>query len=362
MATFPSRAMPRRVMAYYHPFYGTAAGPTGRWLTWNEPLSLATGYGFEVAKVPPAVQQRLAHDPEQFVGPERRSSYGAHYPLLGLYDCLDRSVLQQHAAWAAEASLDGLLWDYMLVGEDNSDRNKPLSETIYDRSFRLMLEVLEGSGARLDLCPFYDSYCWYGYPVEKIAEQLSYLVRSYHGHPCVFHLDGKLVVYLYSTFAKHSPEDWARVRELLARQGVQQRIFLVAGELAYEKPDFHKPGLFDGFSQYNYNFEDWSPEGVARISAQLRKLAGRNESAFWSTTIGPGFDGRTWHHPGRALARGLGGLYESMWRAAIAANPPVITICSFNEWGEATQIEPCLEYEDLYLRLTAKWAKQYTSR
>ena len=55
----------------------------------------------------------------------------------------------------------------------------------------------------------------------------------------------------------------------------------------------------------------------------------------------------------------MGTLYEAMWEAAIAARPRFITVCSFNEWGEGTQIEPCLEYEDLYLRLTARWAKVF---
>ena len=44
---------------------------------------------------------------------------------------------------------------------------------------------------------------------------------------------------------------------------------------------------------------------------------------------------------------------------AIREQPQFITVCSFNEWGEGTQIEPCLEYGDLYLELTAKWAKAF---
>ncbi|MFH1007434.1 MAG: hypothetical protein V1800_08035 [Candidatus Latescibacterota bacterium] len=349
--------IPCQVWGYYHPFYGTPEGPTGRWLTWNEPLWLSTGYGAEAVEVPEAIQERLGHNPEEFLAPGRRSNYSAFYPTLGLYDCLDPGVLEQHARWAVEASLDGLMWDYMLVGEENSDKDKPLQETIYDRSFRIMLEVLERLRIPLLLCPWYDSFCWYGFPVEKIAEHLGYLVRAYHGHPHVLHFDNRLVVYSYNTLVKHSAADWRRVRALLAQQKVDHRIFLVAGEVAYWKPDLCEPGLFDGFSQYNYNMGDWSADGVSRFSAILRELAERNGSAFWSATVGPGFDGRIWHHPGRAVARGLGKLYEALWEAAIAAGSPFITICSFNEWGEGTQIEPCLEYEDLYLQLTAKWAR-----
>jgi len=362
LANLDLRNIPRQVWAYYHPFYGTPEGPTRRWLTWNEPLRLGIGYGLETFSVSEAVQKRLSHDPDQFLAPGRRANYSAFYPTLGLYDCLDLRILEQHARWAVEASLDGLLWDYMLVGEDNPDKDKPLHETMYDRSFRAMLEVLERLEAPLGLCPFYDSFCWYGFPVEKIAEQLGYLVRAYHSHPRVLHFAGRLVVYVYSACAKHSTADWRRVRALLAQQNANDRIFLVAGEVASLQPDLHEPGLFDGFGQYNYGLEDWSADGVTRFSRRLRELAERNGAQFWSATVGPGFDGRIWHHLGRVIARGLGNLYEAMWEAAIAAQPHFVTVCSFNEWGEGTQIEPCLEYEDLYLRLTAKWAKEFKGK
>jgi hypothetical protein len=55
----------------------------------------------------------------------------------------------------------------------------------------------------------------------------------------------------------------------------------------------------------------------------------------------------------------MGRLYESLWKALLETRLPMITVCSFNEWGEGTQIEPCLEYEDLYLKLTRKWAARY---
>lgn len=359
MGDYGLKALPRQVWGYYHPFYGTPDGPTGRWLTWNEPLWLSTGYGFEAFDVPPKVRQRLGHDPEGFVAPGRRCSYSAFYPVLSLYDCLDRKVLEQHACWAQEASLDGLVWDYMLVGEDNPDRDRPLAETMYDRSFRVMLEVIEDTSIPLQLSPWYDSFCWYGFPVEKIADHLTYLVRTYRGNPHVLHFDGRLVIHVYSALAKHSASDWRRIRSLLGDSGVDREAFLVAGEMPYWKPDLDAPGLFDGFSQYNYDMSDWSADGVARFSTILRELASRNRAAFWSATVGPGFDGRIWHHPGRSVARGLGRLYESMWEAAIGSEPQMITVCSFNEWGEGTQIEPCLEYEDLYLKLTSKWANAF---
>jgi hypothetical protein len=35
-----------------------------------------------------------------------------------------------------------------------------------------------------------------------------------------------------------------------------------------------------------------------------------------------------------------GETYDALWAGALAAKPDVVTITSFNEWGEGTQIEP----------------------
>lgn len=354
MSNFNLDMLPRQVWAYYHPFFGNPKGPTGRWLTWNEPLGLSSGYEYEGFKVSEAVKEKLNHNPDEFLGIERRSNYSVFYPMLGLYDCLDPSVLEHHAHWANQAGLDGFLWDYQLVGEDNSDKDKPLQETIYDRSLRIMLDVLDKIDTKVNLWLFYDSFCWYNYPVDKIVEHLSYLVRTYYGHPRILHFDNRLVINLYNVAAK-STSEWYKIRTLLQERNIKHQIFMVAGEIPSHKPDFNEPNLFEGFSQYNY-LEDWSADGVTRLSKTLLKLAKRNGARFWSTTVGPGFDGRIWHHPGRVITRGLGKLYETMWEAAIAAKPNFITVCSFNEWGEGTQIEPALEYENLFLELTAKWA------
>ena len=35
--------------------------------------------------------------------------------------------------------------------------------------------------------------------------------------------------------------------------------------------------------------------------------------------------------------------YDGMWRTAIRAKPDLVTITSYNEWHEGTQIEPARE-------------------
>jgi hypothetical protein len=68
----------------------------------------------------------------------------------------------------------------------------------------------------------------------------------------------------------------------------------------------------------------------------------------------------------------MGKYYEDMWAGAVEANPLVIAVTSYNEWGEGTQIEAAAvgrvssrtryryhEYgpdEELYLKLTRSWS------
>jgi hypothetical protein len=57
-------------------------------------------------------------------------------------------------------------------------------------------------------------------------------------------------------------------------------------------------------------------------------------------SVGPGYDARRGSGDPRVKPRRKGATYDAMWRAAIAAKADRITITSYNEWHEGTQIEP----------------------
>ena len=57
-------------------------------------------------------------------------------------------------------------------------------------------------------------------------------------------------------------------------------------------------------------------------------------------SVGPGYDARRGSGDPRVKPRRNGATYDAMWRAAIAAKADRVTITSFNEWHEGTQIEP----------------------
>jgi glycoprotein endo-alpha-1,2-mannosidase len=66
-------------------------------------------------------------------------------------------------------------------------------------------------------------------------------------------------------------------------------------------------------------------------------------------SVGPGYSATRATSDHRVRSRRAGATYDSMWRAAIAARPDRVTITSYNEWHEGTQIEPARRQpESLY--------------
>jgi hypothetical protein len=57
-------------------------------------------------------------------------------------------------------------------------------------------------------------------------------------------------------------------------------------------------------------------------------------------SVGPGFDSRRATGNPQVRARRNGRTYDALWAAAIGARADLVTITSFNEWHEGTQIEP----------------------
>jgi hypothetical protein len=79
-----------------------------------------------------------------------------------------------------------------------------------------------------------------------------------------------------------------------------------------------------------------SPEAFAALVSDCR-----TDNLICSPSVAPGFDNSN------AVATGLlfvdragGARYDAMWQAAISAGAEWISVTSYNEWHEGTQIEP----------------------
>ena len=96
---------------------------------------------------------------------------------------------------------------------------------------------------------------------------------------------------------------------------------------------FAAAGHFAGI--YTYDFVTDNGGKLIRICAQAHA-----QHLACLPRVGPGYDGRRAGEAAVGRARHNGATYDALWTAALAASPDAVTVTSFNEWGEGTQIEP----------------------
>jgi len=135
-------------------------------------------------------------------------------------------------------------------------------------------------------------------------------------------------------------------------------------------PGKARAGGFAGL--YTYDVRVFDGSSFPRMCASARKLG-----LLCAPSVGPGFDAVRATGEPRVRGRANGATYDHMWRAAIRAAANVVTITSYNEWHEGTQIEPAATVgppydsyegayglrgraaEHAYLDRTAYWVKRY---
>jgi hypothetical protein len=92
-------------------------------------------------------------------------------------------------------------------------------------------------------------------------------------------------------------------------------------------------GGFDGV--YTYDVLLYGGNFCPRYCAQARRL-----DLLCAPSVGPGYDARRATPDTRLRPRRAGLTYDAMWQGAIRAEADIVTITSYNEWHEGTQIEP----------------------
>ena len=161
-------------------------------------------------------------------------------------------------------------------------------------------------------------------------------------------------------------------QQLTAAQWAERRASLPAAMRYFAQTGyagFAAAARFDGL--YTYDPVTYGGDDFARICAAASRM-----HLLCAPSVGPGYQGRRAGEDAAAKPRRAGATYDSMWQGALAARPALVTITSFNEWGEGTQIEPAAarrgyaSYDgawgmhgaaanDAYLARTAFWAARF---
>jgi glycoprotein endo-alpha-1,2-mannosidase len=170
---------------------------------------------------------------------------------------------------------------------------------------------------------------------------------------------GVTTFYVYRPF-ELPPDAWAPMNDRLTGVRVLAQTGLVGQAAA---------GHFDGV--YTYDVLIYGAEAFPRLCQQAHAAG-----LACVPSVGPGYDARAAVRDPRVKPRRAGATYDAMWQSAIASGADAVTITSYNEWHEGTQIEPARDRQGFesyagawglagakastaYLDRTTWWSHQY---
>jgi len=287
-----------RIVAFYYPWYGTPE-LNGKWVHWTQ-----------AGAAPP------------------RDIGSDYYPVLGAYSSVDPAVVGQHFAWMREAGIGVVASSWWGQG------------TREDRAVRVLLDVGEQYGIQVA----FHIEPYGGRTAASVAADIAYLYERYGDHPAFFRSaettrwstgdQAKGLFFIWSSSVPN--EQIGYVDAAYWRDTVDQVHGLADGALVIaDTPSgsWIDGGHFDGL--YNYaslaqppSF-DWA-----------RTLP---PDAWYIPSVIPGFSvKRVGYASTASTPRDGGATYRKQWSAALGTGiePHMVSITSFNEWHEGTQIEP----------------------
>jgi glycoprotein endo-alpha-1,2-mannosidase len=223
--------------------------------------------------------------------------YSRFYPAQGPYSSSDARVLAAQMTEIRAAGIDEVVVSWWGRGSDEDAR----------------LPLVVGAARAQGLLVGIHLEPYPGRSPQSVGADLQYLAGF-----------GVRDVYVYHP-RDFAASDWAAVN---ATAPTTMR--LLAGT---RYAGFAAAGRFAGV--YTYDFLTYSAGSFVRLCQEAHAM-----QLVCAPSVGPGYDGTRAGEPPVGRARQRGTTYDTLWGAALAASPDIVSITSFNEWGEGTQIEP----------------------
>jgi hypothetical protein len=287
------------------------------------------------------------------------------YPQLGAYSSVDPITVAQHFAWLRESGV-GLIISSWWGQASPTDQAAPLLlelGSIYDVKVAFHIEPYAERSA------------------DRLLEDVRYLYARYGEHPSFYRMpasspwiqgdrpQGLFFLFGPGFAGEAEPEVPAEYwRETIdAIHALPDGGIVIAATTDCSWVD---RAHFDGL--YNYITPHLGEQNAFNWSRCVRR------GAWYVPSVIPGNSPRRIGYPQDLYEpRREGATYDAQWEAALATGvrPQMVTVTSFNEWHEGTQIEPArygmesgrgYTYDDYgplgeqgYLTLTRQWADRF---
>eukprot|EP00933_Yihiella_yeosuensis_P044378 TRINITY_DN39484_c0_g1_i1.p1 TRINITY_DN39484_c0_g1~~TRINITY_DN39484_c0_g1_i1.p1 ORF type:complete len:562 (-),score=104.22 TRINITY_DN39484_c0_g1_i1:167-1852(-) len=351
------------VHAAFYLWYGNPE-VDGRWIHWDH-------------KVLPHWDKEEDAKHEKFNWRPPEEPHSTFYPVRGTYSSRDNQTLHEQFAELADAGVDSAMCSWWGRKDWVGKRDDADSGANTDELIPTVLEAAKAAGVGVS----FHIEPYGGRTPETFLDDLKYIHETYGGHAGV-HREGPKnlpVFWLYDVSSQHSKPDVARWRKALdSVRGTEfDGIFLCLWIGGHHNNDlaFVEEGGFDGAYTY-FAAEGFTPGSNPKSWADSVRIM-KEKGKIFIPAVGPGYDDtrvRPWNAHNRR-ERKYGEYYDRMWKKAIESDSFAISITSYNEWGEGTQIEPAKVYTspkgeryldygrsnepDYYMKKTLGWSISY---
>jgi len=320
--TFDNNDMPcTKVHAFYYAWYGNPSIDK-TWAHWNHEY-MANWDKNDKRKMPTG-----KHNPEKYdVG-------ASFFPELGAYSSRDPKVIAKHMKMFRQSKVGVLVLSWYPPG-----LNDPNGNTV-DDLVPVLLDAAEIQGIKLafHIEPFS------GRGPVSLRQNLSYIHESYAQHPAFYKVNGKPFYYIYDSYLT-SAKEWSRLLtpggDISVRGTVLDAVF-IGLVVDYKHRNQLKSAGFDGF--YTYFGANGFSYGSTWKNWRSLAMFARKHSLIFIPSVAPGYDDmkvRPWNGQNTRLRR-KGAYYDIAWRTFMELGLQYVSITSFNEWHEGTQIEPAV--------------------
>jgi len=219
-----------------------------------------------------------------------------YYPARGLYSSSNQRVVAAQMREIAAAGVDEVVTSWWGWGSPED--------------LRLPLVIRSAHAAGVSVAIHLEPY------PERTIESVEADIEHLRGLGIT-----RFFVYRPFDIAK---EDWAALRDRIDGLELFAQTSL-AGRAAAAR--------FDGV--YTYDILLWVADSFPRLCKQAHRAG-----LACLPSVGPGYDASRATGDLRVKSRRDGRTYDGMWKSAIKSGADSVTITSYNEWHEGTQIEP----------------------
>lgn len=264
-------------------------------------------------------------------------------PLDGLYDSSNASLIARQIAEAQTAGITGFIVSWW--GEPDALR-AILAATPPDFNITVYLERSGGSA-------------------EALAESLTALHDAYAETPRWLRSGGRPVLFVFDRVLQEIGLNGWRAG-LAAYRAARPNGFLMVGPANSTDEIEARRGAFEALHVYSLTFvtDGWPWVAFSLLARRWlqRWVRAQTGLAVRTATVLPGFDDsrlddRTGERP--ITARRQGRTYRALWEAVISARPDWVLIVSWNEWFEASEIEPSVENGQRELETTREMSARF---